>query len=81
VGNLQLDAFSGPAYFDWDMSASKDFAVTEKVKLTFRAQAFNLLNHPVFFVGDQNINSQQFGQSSSTVSAPRILQLALQLKF
>ncbi|HYL84157.1 MAG TPA: TonB-dependent receptor [Candidatus Angelobacter sp.] len=81
VGNLQLDAFNGPAYFDWDMSASKDFALTERMKLTFRAQAFNLLNHPVFFIGDQSINLQQFGQSSSTVSAPRILQLALQLKF
>jgi hypothetical protein len=81
VGNLQLNAFNGPAYFDWDMSARKDFAVTEKLKLTFRTEAFNILNHPVFFMGDQNINSQQFGQSTSTVSQARILQMSLQLKF
>jgi len=81
VGNLQLDAFNGPAYFDWDLSARKDFAVTEKLKLTFRTEAFNVLNHPVFFMGDQNINSQQFGQSTSTVSQARILQMSLQLKF
>lgn len=81
VGNLQLNAFDGPAYFDWDMSARKDFAVTEKVKLTFRTEAFNVLNHPVFLMGDQNINSLQFGQSFSTVSQARILQMSLQLKF
>jgi hypothetical protein len=81
VGNLQLNAFNGPAYFDWDLSARKDFAVTEKLKLTFRTEAFNVLNHPVFFMGDQNINSTQFGQSTSTVSQARILQMSLQLKF
>lgn len=81
VGNLQLDAFTGPAYFDWDLSARKDFAVTEKIKLTFRTEAFNVLNHPVFLMQDQNINSTQFGQSTSTVSQARILQMSLQLKF
>lgn len=81
VGNLQLNAFNGPAYFDWDLSARKDFTVTERMKLTFRTEAFNVLNHPVFFMGDQNINFQQFGQSLSTVSQARILQMSLQLKF
>lgn len=81
VGNLQLDAFTGPTYFDWDMSAQKDFRVTERMKLSFRTEAFNILNHPVFFIGDQNINSLHFGQSTSTVSSPRILQLSLRLKF
>jgi hypothetical protein len=81
VGNLQLDAFTGPRYFDWDMSAQKEFRVTERTKLSFRTEAFNILNHPVFFIGDQNINSLQFGQSTSTVSSPRILQMSLRLKF
>ncbi|MGA2098009.1 MAG: carboxypeptidase regulatory-like domain-containing protein [Candidatus Acidiferrum sp.] len=81
VGNLQLDAFSGPAYFDWDTAAAKDFNLTERLKLTFRAEAFNVLNHPVFFMGNQNINSTTFGQSTSTTSTPRILQLSLRLKF
>ncbi len=81
VGNLQLDAFNGPAYFDWDLSASKDFHLTERFRLTFRTEAFNVLNHPVFGVGDQNINSTTFGQSTGTISAPRILQMSLRLKF
>lgn len=81
VGNLQLDAFDGPAYFDWDLSAAKDFNLTERFKLTFRTEAFNVLNHPVFFMGNQNINSTNFGQSTSLLSTPRILQMSLRLKF
>jgi len=92
TGNLQLNAFNGPAYFDWDASAGKDFNLTERLKLTFRAEAFNLLNHPVFStavfdtttqtgMNEQLINSNTFGQSTGTVSRPRILQLSLRLKF
>jgi len=89
VGNLQSNAFNAPAYFDWNMSASKDFDITERFKLTFQAQAFNLLNHPVFAVpvdansglANFNINSTTFGQATSTISAPRVLQMSLRLKF
>ncbi len=86
AGNLSLDAFTGPTYFDWDLSAAKDFHLSERFKLTFRTEAFNVLNHPVFFISDQSgsttdINDQQFGQSTRTVSSPRILQMSLRLKF
>jgi len=81
IGNLQLEAFSGPAYFNWDFSAAKDFGLTERFKLTFRTEAFNILNHPTFFIGDQNINSTTFGQSTTMLSTPRILQMSLRLKF
>ena len=92
AGNLQLNAFNGPAYFDWDASAGKDFNLTERFKLTFRAEAFNVLNHPVFStaqtdpisavtVNEELINSNTFGQSTATLSKPRILQLSLRLKF
>jgi hypothetical protein len=89
VGNLQQFAFNAPAYFDWNMTASKEFDITAKVKLTFRTDAFNILNHPVFAVpldgtsgvADFNINSTTFGQATRTVSAPRVLQMQLMLTF
>ena len=88
VGNLSLYGFSGPAFFDWDISAAKDFNITERFKLTFRTEAFNVLNHPVFGPStdsygntEMNINSTTFGQSTGTISAPRILQMSLRLKF
>ena len=81
LGNLPLDAFNGPTYFDWDVSASKAFRVTERLKLTFRADAYNVLNHPVFGALDQDINNNTFGQSGGIISQPRIIQLSLHLAF
>jgi len=88
VGNLQLYAFNGPSYFNWDLSATKLFHVTEKVSLSFRTDAFNVLNHPTFAPpvdangnASMDINSQQFGQSIATISNPRILQMSLTVKF
>jgi hypothetical protein len=89
VGNLQSNAFNAPAYFNWNMSASKQFDITEKVKLQFRTDAFNLTNHPVFAVpvdpnsgiANFNINDTRFGQSTRTISAPRVLQMQLMLTF
>jgi hypothetical protein len=88
VGNLQLYAFNGPTYFNWDLSATKLFHVTEKVSLSFRTDAFNVLNHPTFAPpvdtngnASMDINSQQFGQSTATISNPRILQMSLTVKF
>jgi hypothetical protein len=45
----------GPAFFQWDLSLAKNFAVTEKVKLQFRTDLFNLLNHPNFANPDGGI--------------------------
>jgi hypothetical protein len=89
VGTLQSNAFNAPAYFDWDISAAKEFGITEKIKLTFRTDAFNVLNHPVFavpidpntLVANFNINDTRFGQSTRTVSEPRRLQMSLVLTF
>jgi hypothetical protein len=89
VGNLQSNAFNAPAYFNWNMTASKQFDITEKVKLQFRTDAFNLTNHPVFAVpvdpnsgiANFNINDPRFGQSTKTISAPRELQMQLMLTF
>ena len=88
LGNLGQDAFTGPHYFDWDLAIGKETPITERVKLTFRAESFNVLNHPTFApnidgngIAEFDINNTTFGQSTSTVSAPRILQLSLKLTF
>lgn len=63
------NVFQGPIFWNLDMSASKAFQLNERIKLTFRAEAFNALNHPNFrnprdaSVGSPAVNSNVFGQT------------------
>jgi hypothetical protein len=85
VGTIGRNTFQGPWYWDmdWDMDGaiSKSFQATGRVKVTFRAEAFNALNHANYrklgstSVGSTNILSSNFGtaccqtQSTSTSTA------------
>ncbi len=45
VGNVGRDSLTGPGYADWDLSLLKSTQLTERARLQFRAEFFNLLNH------------------------------------
>ena len=47
-GNLGRNSLVGPTYKQWDLALYKDTAITERLKVQFRAEFFNLLNHPNF---------------------------------
>jgi hypothetical protein len=47
LGNIGFDSFRGPRAFFADAAISKNFSVTERVKVNFRMDAFNVFNHPV----------------------------------
>jgi len=91
LGNVGCNAFRGPFQQDWDMALTKDTKITERVGTEFRAEAFNLFNHPSFqspqafgaFLGNFGFVNVAGGSSAitGTVSRPRILQLALKLTF
>jgi hypothetical protein len=53
-GNVGRNTFTGPRAFTDDMSIAKNFSVTERVKLQFRMDAFNLFNHPVLDFSSQD---------------------------
>ncbi len=55
-GNLGRNFFHGPGYNRTDVSLFKDFPITERVKMEFRAQAYNVFNHPQFNNPDTNIH-------------------------
>jgi hypothetical protein len=61
--------FNGPRFWDMDGALAKSFHATEKVKISFRFEAFNALNHPNFrklsqeSVGSNSILSPNFGTS------------------
>ena len=47
-GTLGRNPLVGPTYKQWDFALYKNTAITERVNLQFRAEFFNLLNHPNF---------------------------------
>lgn len=83
VGNLQRRMFSGPTSFFLDMSLKKQIAITERHSLQFGVDAFNLPNHPSFFVGvDQDINSVNFNRITGVNgNGARFLQFSLYYRF
>ena len=71
-----------PGFWNEDVSVTRQFAITERFKLDFSADAFNLTN-VVAFSGPASldINNANFGRIGSQQNSPRSLQLALKLHF
>jgi Carboxypeptidase regulatory-like domain len=61
IGTLSRNKFTGPGYNKVDFSIFKGFSITERVKFDFRAQAYNIFNHPQFNNPDTNVSDQNFG--------------------
>ncbi len=88
IGNSGRNTFRGPGYFSTDMSVVKRFRLREKMFVTFRAEAYNLLNTVNFVAPSVNLQTPQtFGIISATPvgaanqSGGRILQGALRFDF
>ncbi len=81
VGNLGRNTFVGPGYWVADTSIFRNFRLADRFHLQFRAEAFNVLNHTNFFIGDNTrLHDPLFGQASSA-APPRNLQFGLKLSF
>jgi hypothetical protein len=65
----------------FDFTLMKNFPVREAMQFQFRAEMFNILNHPTFSVPTTTVNSSSGGQVTSTLNAARIIQLALKFSF
>jgi hypothetical protein len=80
-GNEHRAALRGPGLQNWDFSLMKNFALRENIGLQFRAEAFNIFNHPNFATPDTAIDDgANFSHVLGSLS-PRIMQLSLALKF
>jgi len=67
-GDLGRDALRGFGAWQWDFAAHRDFSVGEKAKLQFRAELFNVLNHPNFGQPSGNLAVAGFGLSQQTLA-------------
>jgi hypothetical protein len=88
-GTLGLQAHTGPPTKTVDFSMFKDFRITERWKVQFRSEAFNLFNTPIFNIPGQSVTDSKllggngnFGRITSSVTGTeRRLQFALRLQF
>jgi hypothetical protein len=80
----------GPRFVNTDFSVVKDFPLPfrEAMNLQFRAEFFNLFNHPQFYLngvagtGEQDVNTPStMFVLNNTVNNPRLVQFALRLNF
>ena len=79
-GNSGRNILTGPGIQQWDVSLIKRNPLTEKLNLEFRAEFFNIFNHPNFGLPGATINTQAAGVITGAAS-PRDIQLGLKLKF
>ena len=96
-GNSGRNTFRGPSFRNWDFSLVKTFKATEQVSVQFRAEFFNILNHPTFANPAILFNNDlgfldTFGLSSATPDVaganpvigsggPRNIQFGLKVRF
>ena len=62
-----------------DLSLHKNTVLTEKLRLQFRAEFFNLSNSPRFAPPNVNFGAAAFGVVSAQTNQPRIIQFGLKL--
>ncbi len=71
----------GPGTKNYDLSIFKNFAISERVKAQFRAEALNAFNSPLFHTPDTNLSDGTFGVISTMDNFARQLQLAIRVTF
>lgn len=96
LGGNQPTQIEGPGFDRFDLSLFKNFQVTERVRLEFRSEFFNILNHPNFnypgfggngvnaVSGSTDFGNKNFGEIGSTRDNPldpREIQFALKVYF
>jgi hypothetical protein len=92
LGNAPRNFARGFGVWQMDLAVRRDFPIHERLKLQFRAEAFNIFNHPNFGRINQNFGSRTFGQATGTLAStlgvlsplyqmggPRSMQFALKL--
>jgi len=80
-GNSGRNILRGPGLFNVDVGVTRDFRFTERMRLQFRSEAFNVFNHPNLGLPAAVIGSADAGTISTVASPERQIQLALKLYF
>jgi len=80
-GNAPLNSLRGPGFWNVDFSLFRDIPIYERFKFQFRAEAFNLFNHPNLANPVGNLGGGGFNTITSTTGTNRVIQLAGKVSF
>jgi hypothetical protein len=80
-GTMGRNTGIGPRLVNFDGGAHKEFAFTERFRLQFRAEFFNLFNKTNFGSPNANFSNGNFGTITGLASPARQIQFALKLVF
>jgi hypothetical protein len=80
-GNAGRNIITGPGLANFDLSLVKSTTVKENVNLQFRAEAFNVFNHPNFSQPNRTVTSGDFGRITTTRAARGDLGSSRQIQF
>lgn len=80
LGNLGRNTERGPGVNNLDLALFKTFTLAGNVRLQFRVESFNALDHTQFLGVSTNVGAQNFGVVTSARAA-RINQLGVKLLF
>jgi Carboxypeptidase regulatory-like domain len=80
-GNLGRNSVNGRPWWNFDTSLVKDTQVAEFLRVQFRAEFFNIFNHPTFAVPTGALGNPNFGLSTATESTERQIQFGARFIF
>jgi len=80
-GPAYYNQLRGPGLDNTDFSLFKEFSPVERLKAQFRAEAFNVFNHPQFSNPNTSVTSTSFGAITAQANSPRQVQFGLKLLF
>jgi hypothetical protein len=80
-GNESRNDLIGPMYKDTDLTASKNFSITERTTFQFRGDFFNVFNHTNYSTPIVNVQSASFAQILSAAGSGREIQFGAKVVF
>lgn len=89
-GNAPIGILTGPGQWNWDMSLQKNTKISETTRLEFRAEFYNIWNHPQFnnpastgvvSPATGTGSGPNFGPINTTSVTPRVIQFGLKFLF
>jgi hypothetical protein len=81
-GNLGRDRLRTVPFWNVDLSIFRQFPIMERAKFEFRAEAFNLPNHPIWGQPSNDMaDTANFGRILNTANNSRSLQLGAKIIF